>query len=233
MVQRWASAAIALYALLVLGQKRQIFPNFDHAYPSATYDLNHNGGAISRAGPGKDQNGSLDKAAFLVARPELQDRLFKESVVLMLPASLVEGGEPVIGLIINRPGKVALNEIFPDDKTLKDRSETAYFGGPVDTRSPGIIFRSATASRGATLLFSDVYISFDADFVSEVLKKPGDRTDVRLFLGRSQWSQQQLQDEILRGAWYKLRAETKLIFSADPQYLWLDLLRRADPAPVA
>jgi putative transcriptional regulator len=190
----------------------------------------------SPAFPAQDKPKKGDDANttdFLVARRDLGDPLFKESVVFMLPSSLFETKEPVVGLIINRPGRVALSEIFPDDKDLKDRSEMAYFGGPVDTRSPSLIFRSSRESKGAQLLFDDVYISFDQNFVENAIKKPGDKTDLRLFLGRSQWSAEQLQDEVVRGAWYSLRAETKLIFSADPKYMWLDLLGRANPAPVA
>jgi putative AlgH/UPF0301 family transcriptional regulator len=55
---------------------------------------------------------------------------------------------------------------------------------------------------------------------------------LRLFLGRSQWSADQLEDEMLKGAWYSLEAEPNLIFSASPQYLWRNLSARANPAPV-
>jgi putative transcriptional regulator len=174
-----------------------------------------------------------DSAVFLVARPELRDPLFKESVIFMLPSSLVEGGDPVIGLIINRSARIALREIFPEDKALAGRSETAYFGGPVDPRSPGIVFRSPKDVKEAALLFGDVYVSFDPDFVEKLLKKPGDATDLRLFLGRSQWSPDQLQNEMLKGAWDRLEGETSLLFSAKPEYLWRELLGRTEPAPIA
>jgi hypothetical protein len=38
---------------------------------------------------------------------------------------------------------------------------------------------------------------------------------------------------MVMGAWYSVRAETNLIFSASPQYLWRKLFDRAEPAPVA
>lgn len=76
-----------------------------------------------------NKGGGEDKTLFLVARPELGDPLFKESVVLMFPSSVVAIEGVVFGLIINRPVRVALCEIFPDDDALKNRSETAYFGG--------------------------------------------------------------------------------------------------------
>jgi putative transcriptional regulator len=176
---------------------------------------------------------SEDKTLFLVARPELRDPIFKESVVLMFPSSVEVGEGLVVGLILNKPARVALSEIFPNDKELKNRSETAYFGGPVDPRAPGVVFRSSKAAKQAALLFGDIYVSFDPDLIKELLKEPRKTPDLRLFVGRSQWAPAQLQNEMVVGAWYSVWAETNLIFSASPQYLWRKLFERAEPAPVA
>ena len=155
-----------------------------------------------------DKGHSGDKTLFLVARPELRDPIFKESVVLMFPSSVEVGEGLVVGLILNKPARVALSEIFPNDKVLKNRSETAYFGGPVDPRAPGVAFRSSKAAKQAALLFGDVYVSFDPDFIKELLKERGKTPDLRLFVGRSQWARAQLQNEMVEGAWYSVRAET-------------------------
>ena len=53
-----------------------------------------------------------DKTLFLIARPELVDPFFKESVVLMFPSSVVAVKGLVVGLIVNRPASIALSEIF-------------------------------------------------------------------------------------------------------------------------
>jgi len=180
-----------------------------------------------------NEGDSEDKAVFLVARPELGNLIFKESVVLLFPPSVGAREGIVVGLIVNRPARLALSEIFPDDKALEDRSETVYFGGPVDPRTPSVVFRSSKAPKDAVLLFGDVYASFDTDFIKELLKNPQGTPDWRLFVGRSQWSPGQLQNEMVQGAWYSTRAETNLIFSASPQYLWRNLLKRAEPAPIA
>jgi putative transcriptional regulator len=176
---------------------------------------------------------SEDKTLFLVAHPNLREPIFKESVVLMFPSSVGVGEGLVVGLILNKPARVALNDIFPNDKELKNRTETAYFGGPVDPRAPGVLFRSSEPAKEAVLLFGDVYVSFDPDFIKELLKEPRKTPDLRLFVGRSQWAPAQLQNEMVVGAWYSVRAETNLIFSASSQYLWRKLLERAEPAPVA
>jgi putative AlgH/UPF0301 family transcriptional regulator len=170
-----------------------------------------------------------DKTLFLVARPEIGDPLFKESVVMMFPSSVVAIEGLVVGLIINRPARVALSEIFPDDDALKNRSVTVYFGGPVDPLAPGVVFRSSKAVKRAALLFGDIYVSFDPEFIEELLKKPEETPDFRLFVGRSQWVSAQLQNEMAMRAWYSVRAETSLIFSPSPQSLWRNLFERAEP----
>ena len=187
--------------------------------------------------PDKEPDKETDKAkpVFLVARPEIGDPIFQQSVVLLFPASVEasEGGARImIGLMVNRAASVSLGDVFPDEKTFKNRTETAYFGGPVDVRSFCALFRSKKEAKQAVHLFEDVYVSFDADFIKEHLKKPGDTTDLRLFLGRSQWSPAQLQNERDLGAWYSVPAETNSVFTSNPQYLWHNLIERADPGPI-
>jgi len=186
--------------------------------------------------PAQDKPNKHDdegKTFFLVARPELREPIFKESVVLRLPSSVGVGEGLVVGLILNKPARVALSDIFPDEQAFENRSETAYFGGPVDPRAPGVVFRSSNSAKQAALLFGDIYVSFDPDFIRELLKKPEKTPDLRLFVGRSQWAPAQLRNETAMGAWLSVRAETNLIFSPSPQYLWRKLFDSAEPAPVA
>ena len=151
----------------------------------------------------------------------------------MFPSSVGVGEGLIVGLIVNKPARVELSEIFPDDPALKNRPETAYFGGPVDPRAPGVVFRSSKAAKQAALLFGDVYVSFDPDFIKELLREPEKTPDLRLFMGRSQWAAAQLRNEMVMEAWYSVWAEKNLIFSASPQSLWRKLFERAEPAPVA
>ena len=179
----------------------------------------------------QDPKDQKDQAVYLVARDPITDPFFHESVVLMLPP--LPENPLVTGLIINKPARVPLSEIFPDDPALKNKSQIAFFGGPVDTESPGVVFRSKKAAKRATLLFGDVYVSFDRAFIKGLLEKPEPGQDLRLFLGRAQWAPDQLQDEVLGGAWDNVRAEGSLIFGADQGYLWHTLSERAEPAPLA
>jgi len=192
------------------------------------------GKAPMQATQDKPDKGDIEnKTLFLVARPGLGDPMFKESVVLMFPASARTGEGLIVGVIVNRPARVALSEIFPDDEAMKNRSDTAYFGGPVFPRAPGVVFRSSKAAKQAALLFGDVYVSFDADFIKELLKEPEKTPDLRLFVGRSQWAPAQLQNEMVVGAWDTVRTEANLIFKTNPKYLWRRLFEQAEPAPIS
>lgn len=173
------------------------------------------------------QNGD-NRGLFLIARPGLGDPFFTKSTVVMLP---LENAELVVGVIINKPTHVPLSELFPHARSLEKQSATAYFGGPVDTHDLSAIFRSANPSEHDLHLFADVYITFDADEITSLVKNSKQPSSLRIFLGRAQWGQAQLQREVLEGAWYNERLNADPIFSADPGKVWKELLARAAPRP--
>lgn len=168
---------------------------------------------------------------FLIARRELSDPFFGKSTVLMLP------GQPyplVVGLIINKPTKMKLEELFPHAKSVKNQDVTAYFGGPVDIRDVSAIFRAPIAPKGAAdtvHIFADVYITFDSKSVEDLVKKSKQPSELRVFLGRSQWTQPQLEHEMAMGSWYSTHESGDLIFSSDPHSVWEALVDRIAPRP--
>jgi putative transcriptional regulator len=169
---------------------------------------------------------AADKSLYLVARRELSDPFFKESVILMLPAT---DSDLVVGLIVNKPTRISLRDVFPENPALKDRTDTVFFGGPVEIHTPGVLFLSSKPIEQAVHLDGDLYISFDPDFIEETLVKPEEQVrDVRLFLGRAQWAPEQLQGEILRGSWYSEREENSWIFRRDPENVWSVLIGRLE-----
>ncbi len=170
--------------------------------------------------------GNKNKVEFLVARRQVQDPFFHESVVFMLPPS---NTGLVVGLIINKPTRVTLGKLLPTLPEFKGRTDLAYFGGPVDVRIPSVVFRSPTVPEHATHLYGDVYLTFDADRISRAFQNRQPGYTPRLFLGRAQWSPAQLRNEIRQGGWYKVQAEGDLIFSHDPHSLWRTLHGRGAP----
>jgi len=164
------------------------------------------------------------KPYFLVASPDLPDPLFQQTVILMLPPSEMQ---IVAGIVINKPTKVTFGKLFGHSPAIRNEAESVYFGGPVELTSPTILVRAAQAPDATTRLFENVYMSSDAGSVREFLKRPGSDKDLRLFLGRAQWTVDQLHSEILRGAWIIAAASPELVFSPDPSSVWRVLVQQA------
>lgn len=166
------------------------------------------------------------KLLFLVARNQIQDPFFEHSVVLILP--LVD--TPIeVGLIINKSAQMSLGEIFPESLFPASRTQLVHLGGPVDVRVPGLIFHSSTLPAHALNLYGDVYLNFDSDAISEMVQDSKASSKMLLFLGRAQWTPEQLANEIHRGDWYKAYEEGDLIFTSDPQALWRTLHSKFAP----
>ncbi len=182
------------------------------------------GAALPSAASAQKRGG---QAQFLIARNEIQDPFFEHSVVVMLP---MPKSPLIVGLIINKPTRVTLDKLFPDTPEFRNWAVPAYFGGPVDVRIPSVVFRSPTAPEHAVQLYGNVYLTFDYDLISKVFKNPQQASGPRMFLGRAQWSPNQLQNEIARGSWYRLQADGDLIFTSQPDSLWRILHARAKPS---
>ncbi len=170
------------------------------------------------------------KSSFLIARRELEDTLFEKTVVLMLP--LVDK-DVVVGLIVNKPTRITLHVLFPKTSAFKSGTDVAYFGGPVDVQTAGVLFRSTKAFKSAFHLSGDLYVTFDPDLISKIMKRPKQVSDARLFLGRAQWGPDQLAGEMERGSWFGEKEENSMIFRPDSANVWLQLIGELDPGNVA
>jgi putative transcriptional regulator len=172
----------------------------------------------------REARGANPTTSFLVATPDLIDPIFQRSVILMLPQVEVP---LVAGLIINKPTTIAAHKLFPDAPALKKSIDTVYFGGPVDPEVPSLILRAAQPSPKAIRLFDDVYVSTDPASIGELLKDSRRSKGARIFLGRAQWTEDQLHAELLRGSWYIAQANAEMVLSPDPERVWRMLVDRA------
>jgi len=160
----------------------------------------------------------------LVANPDIPDPNFQQTVILILPPSQLP---LVAGIVINKPSKVTLGQLFHHSAAVRNQDELVYVGGPVNPTSPAILMRAAQAPAATTHVFDDVYISDDAGAVTDVLKRPASDKDTRLFLGRAQWTVDQLHAEILSGAWIITKARSAAVFSSDPASVWPELVKQS------
>ena len=186
--------------------------------------------ALQRSAQSSAKSDGENSSSFLIARRGLQDPRFGKTVVLMLP---VVDKDVVVGLIVNKRTQITLHVLFPKDSGFKNGTDVAYFGGPVDVKTAGVLFRSAKEFKRAFHLSGDLYVTFDPDLVGKIMKKPKEVSEARLFLGRSQWGHDQLANEMERGSWFGEKEKNDVIFRSDSANVWIELIEELDPGDVA
>lgn len=160
-------------------------------------------------------------AILLVARADLPDPNFADAVVLVMNNL----GPAPVGLITNRPTKVAVSHVFPDLKQLAGVPDKLYFGGPVELESVWFLFRAPSAPVHAVRAFDDLYLSADRELLLKLFARAKPMENLKIFLGHAGWGPGQLEAEIAEGSWKLEHAERALIFDRKSEHPW--------PAPSA
>src|SRR5437660_9284423 len=155
-------------------------------------------------------------AILLVARAELPDPNFKDSVVLVMNNI----GPAPTGVIINRPTKIAVSHLFPDLERLAQLHDKVYFGGPVEFGSVWFLFRAVKPPKHAIQAFEGVYFSANRELLLQLLARDKPMDGLRIFIGYSGWAPGQLEAEIARGDWTLERAQSDAIFNGKSEYPW-------------
>ena len=150
------------------------------------------------------------KGRLLVAT-EVVGGFFDETVVLLLRFD--ETG--AVGIVVNRPTDVELDEILDDAADGK-----IYWGGPVQMNSLRALSKSDVPIDGAEHIVESIYIVP----VDDALEGATDDTShLRFFIGYAGWSPGQLEAEMARGSWLVVPASDEFVFAPDPGLLWIRL----------
>jgi len=155
-------------------------------------------------------------AILLVAKGELRDPNFADSVVLVMNNL----GPAPIGLVVNRPTEIPVAHLFPDLKRLERVHDKVYFGGPVDLESVWFLFRAVKPPEHAVQAVAGIYLSASRDLLAQLLGRDKPMDGLRIFIGHSGWAPGQLETEIARGAWTLERADPDAIFKGRAEHPW-------------
>jgi putative transcriptional regulator len=155
-------------------------------------------------------------AILLVARDGLPDPDFASSVVLVMNNL----GPAPVGVIVNRPTKIAVSELFPKVKQLARIHDKVYFGGPVEYRSVWFLFRAPTAPEHAVRALDGLYLSADEQLLMKLLSRDKPMDGLRIFIGHSGWAPGQLESEIANGDWSLEHASSDAIFNGKSEHTW-------------
>jgi putative transcriptional regulator len=154
------------------------------------------------------------QAMLLVARPQLNNPLFGESVVLVTR----HGRSAPFGVILNRPARAAADAA----------DERLYLGGPVSPLTrPFLVEMAGGAPPDLLSLGQEIYLGFGEERLAELSAREPPPRRIRRFVGFSGWGHGQLENEIARGDWSLLPLEADLLFREDAAGLWRELLQRA------
>ena len=151
----------------------------------------------------------LEKPLILVAKPELQDKLYGSTVLVVTPI----GGGQHAGFIVNRP----------TDATLSQK--TVYLGGPIHSE---VIFalvpRAENPGGNSFEMMPGLYAAADGEIVDRLIESGPARA--RFVAGLVAWGADELRDEIKKGAWYVLEPDAALL-TRKTDDLWEELVRRS------
>ena len=153
---------------------------------------------------------------FLLAMPSLDEGVFAHSVTY-----ICEHGEAgAMGLVINRPLELDLEEIFDhlEIETSGDFIDTPVMaGGPVQTDHGFILHRRGAKTWDATLQVTrELLLTTSQDILRAIAVGDGP-SDYLVALGYAGWSAGQLEEEISRNSWLTLPADPAIIFYTPPE----------------
>ncbi|MGH8616647.1 MAG: YqgE/AlgH family protein [Burkholderiales bacterium] len=171
----------------------------------------------------QDVTPELPNGVFLVAKPELTDPNFAQTVVLVtLPAG---GRGAATGVILNRPLGRKLSEFLPDAANLPPEADALYAGGPVERAHLYMLVQAPAAPPASFPVLDDVYLTTSPEALKELMagRLPG--ATLRVYAGYAGWAPGQLQAEVARGSWWLVPADAARIFTTQPETLWEELVR--------
>ena len=163
----------------------------------------------------------------LLSMPQLNDRHFKQAVVLLCE----HGEEGAFGLVLNRQTDTPASSVVQVTPPVDvDNGLQLWIGGPVEPERGWILMGDQHADAEAVRVCDGLYLSTSADLLRRVLvNRPQRRT--RLLTGYAGWGAGQLDAELSASAWLIADVQLDLIFETQATQMWETAIRRLGAEP--
>jgi putative transcriptional regulator len=159
----------------------------------------------------------------LVAAARLLDPNFRRSVVLMVQHS----EEGALGLILNRPTKARLKDVWGQlCDTPCESAALLHLGGPVE--GPLMVVHQHPPLSDTEIVPGIYFTPESAKIQQLVAEAP---SPMKFFVGYAGWGAGQLEGEMQEGSWLTTQATPEHVFS-DDESLWEHVLRQIANASV-
>lgn len=160
------------------------------------------------------------RGKILISEPFLRDATFGRSVILLIDHT----DEGTMGLIINKPLPIFVNDIIKEFKYINDIPLCK--GGPVATDTLFYLHTLANIS-GAIPVSKGLYLNGDFDEIKKYILQ-GNKVDqhIRFFLGYCGWEGEQLNDELKENTWLVSKEDKDYLMNSDTKDMWKEALEK-------
>lgn len=169
----------------------------------------------------------LRSGVLLVARPSLVDDNFRHSVILLFRHESKAGS---MGLIVNRRSRLSLAKTLGNVTGATGREDRLWIGGPVQQNSVWVLHRRPDVDDRGLEVVPGIYLGGSPQLLRELLTttpvNPAPAV-FRVVQGYAGWGEGQLKHEIDEGAWRIAEPDPDVVFGAEADDLWDDVLTRA------
>jgi len=165
------------------------------------------------------------KGSLLIAAPGLSDPNFVRTVVFIAE----HNDEGALGLVLNRPGKTKVSELWAAiSDEPSNTSACAFVGGPVQKNAVLLLHGHPDIVPAGDEIIPGVYLGGEIELLSELLKRenvPEGAARFRVFCGYSGWGAGQLEGEMKAGGWLTCPGSAEHVFDIAPETLWQKTLK--------
>ena len=169
----------------------------------------------------------------LIAMPQLQDRNFTRSVILLCEHS----GNGAIGFVVNRPTDLrAAQAVALDPPVQGDSGLMLWSGGPVEPQRGFLLLGDDPGVDNSEQFADGFHLTASVDVLRRLLEVSPDELAhrrCRLLLGYAGWSAGQLDRELAASAWLSAPPDADLVFESAPEDMWERAIRSLGVDPMA
>lgn len=162
----------------------------------------------------------LSKGTIIIASRNLHDPNFSHTVILITEYNDLG----TTGVIINRPMKTAAKKIFPAISQITEHAGNLYIGGPIGFNDLQILVESKSHFQQTSSLAGNIYLINNPRGFNDLTQHVEAGAKVKILAGYAGWGIGQLETEIMRGDWYIWRADSRIVFSKNPETVWDELI---------